>query len=186
MARHLELMESEGANEPLHIALVGMMGCGKSTVGRELAALAERPFIDLDREIEGRQHRTIAQIFAEDGEEAFRRMEFDAILRAICEPPSVLSTGGGAVQSEVNRNLLWRTSFVVYLRASAECLWGRVKQSRNRPLLQRPDARETLEKLLAEREPRYREAHYTVDVESASIDDIAANIWDAYCHRHPV
>lgn len=179
-------MESDEVNEPIHIALIGMMGSGKSSVGRELAEVAERPFLDLDREIEARQHRTIAQIFAEDGEEAFRRMEFDAILRAVCEPPSILSTGGGAVQAEVNRDVLWRFSFVVYLRASVECLWERVRRSRNRPLLQRPDARETLEKLLAEREPRYLEAHYTVDVESASIDDIAANIWDAYCHRHPV
>ncbi|GAB4244872.1 MAG: shikimate kinase [Candidatus Methylacidiphilales bacterium] len=179
-------METDEGNEPIHIALIGMMGSGKSSAGRELAELADRPFLDLDREIEARQHRTITQIFAEDGEEAFRRMEFDAILRAVCEPPSILSTGGGAVQAEVNRDLLWRSSFVVYLKASVECLWERVRRSRNRPLLQRPDARETLEKLLAEREPRYLEAHYTVDVESASIDDIAANIWDAYCHRHPV
>ncbi len=177
-------MEAETGKGAAHIALVGMMGCGKSTVGRELAALSERPFLDLDREIEGRQHRTIAQIFAEDGEEAFRRMEFDAILRAVCEPPSILSTGGGAVQAEANRELLWRSSFVVYLRASPDCLWARVRRNRNRPLLQRPDGRQVLEKLLAERESRYLEAHYTVDVESASIDDIAGCIWDAYSHRH--
>lgn len=172
-------------NEPVHITLVGMMGSGKTTVGRELAALAERPFLDLDREVEARQHRTIAQIFAEDGEETFRRMEFDAILRAVCEPPSVISTGGGAVQNEANRKLLWPSSFVVYLQASAACLWERVQRGRHRPLLQRGDGRETLARLLEEREPNYLMAHYVVNVEHASIDDIAGNIWDAYRHRHP-
>ncbi|MFQ3671395.1 MAG: shikimate kinase [Verrucomicrobiia bacterium] len=179
-------MEPEVVNGPAHIALVGMMGCGKSTVGRELASLAERPFIDLDLAIEARQHRSISQIFQEDGEDAFRRMEFDALLRAVCEPPSILSTGGGTVQHPANRDLLWRSSFIVYLRASLDCLWERVRRSRNRPLLQSPNPRHTLSTLLTAREPHYLEAHYIVNVDDASIDDIARRIWEAYCHRHPL
>lgn len=183
--RHRSNDMDAAANSPRHIALIGMMGCGKSTVGRELASLSERNFIDLDLKIEARQHRTISQIFSEVGESAFRGMEFDALLHALAEPPAIISTGGGAVQAAVNREVLWAGSFVVYLKASSDCLWERVRRSRNRPLLQQDNPKKVLEDLLAAREPRYLEAHYVAEVEHSAIDDIAHHIWEAYRQHHP-
>lgn len=167
----------------VHLTLVGMMGSGKTTIGRSLASLSGRPFVDLDHEIEAGRHKTIAQIFEESGEEAFREMEHETIARVVDEMPAIIATGGGAVQFERNRDLLWPRSHVVYLRASLDCLWERVRRSRNRPLLHQADPREVLARLLQSREGDYLRAHQVVDVEDAIPEAIARRIWNDYLVR---
>jgi shikimate kinase/3-dehydroquinate synthase len=137
-----------------HIALVGFMGAGKTTIGREVARLTERPFIDLDDEIEKR-HGPIARIFEEQGEAEFRRIEetiADAFLRG--STPAVLALGGGAVLSEATRTLLRGRAFSVWIEVAADVAWERVTDS-DRPLV-RNEA--TFRKLHEEREAFYRRA----------------------------
>jgi shikimate kinase len=171
------------AENDVHLTLVGMMGSGKTTIGRTLSMLAGRPFVDLDHEIEAGRHKTIAQIFEESGEETFREMEYETIARVVDEAPAVIATGGGAVQFERNRELLWPRSHVIYLRASLDCLWERVRRSRNRPLLHQADPREVLAGLLQNREQHYLLAHEIVDVEHHSPEAIARQIWHDYLGR---
>jgi len=167
----------------VHLTLVGMMGSGKTTIGRALAALSERPFVDLDHEIEAFRHKTIAQIFEENGEESFREMEFETLVRVVDEVPAVIATGGGAVQTQRNRDLLWPRSHVIYLRASLDRLWERVRRSRNRPLLQQADPRAVLAGLLESREEHYLSAHRVVDVDHHAPEAIARQIWNDYLLR---
>jgi len=167
----------------VHITLVGMMGSGKTTIGRALAAMSGRAFVDLDHEIEAGRHKTIPQIFEEFGEEGFRQMEHEVVAKVVDEAPAVIATGGGAVQFERNRALLWPCSYVVYLKASLDCLWDRVRRSRNRPLLHQENPREVLSRLLDKREPDYLLAHLVVDVEHQSPEHLARQIWHDYLGR---
>jgi shikimate kinase len=139
--------------------------------------------VDLDHEFEASRHKTIAQIFEEGGEETFRQMEHETIARVVDEGPAVIATGGGAVQFERNRALLWPRSHVIYLRASLDCLWERVRRSRSRPLLHQADPREVLSRLLESREGDYLRAHQVVDVEDETPDAIARKIWNDYLVR---
>jgi shikimate kinase / 3-dehydroquinate synthase len=135
-----------------HLALIGFMGAGKSTVGREVAARIGRPFVDLDREIENR-HGPIPAIFEEQGEETFRRLEEDALAAALAGPEAVLALGGGAVLSSLNRERLEARAFRVFLDVDVETAWERVRGS-NRPLAQRE---EDFRELYASRIPLYRQ-----------------------------
>lgn len=149
------------------IALVGMMGAGKSSIGRRLASRLGVAFHDADSAIECAAGRPIPEIFAEYGEAAFRDCERKVITRLLEDPPHVLATGGGAFMSAETRERLKEKSTTVWLRAPAEILFARVKRKGNRPLLQTPNPRETLERLLREREPTYALADITVDSEDA-------------------
>ena len=145
------------------IALIGLMGAGKSSVGRRLARRLDLPFLDADSEIEAAAGRSIADIFEELGEAAFRDGERRVIARLLAGPTHVLATGGGAfIDSECRALLLARTT-VVWLRADLELLLERVSRRDTRPLLRNGDQREIMERLMATRHPIYAQAHLTVD-----------------------
>ncbi len=120
-----------------HLALIGFMGAGKSTIGREVAQRIARPFVDLDREIEQR-HGAIPEIFEQRGEEEFRRLEEQALAEALAGPDSVLALGGGAVLSALNRERLEARAFRVFIDVDVETAWSRVRGS-DRPLAQREE-----------------------------------------------
>ena len=145
----------EGRAAARPIFLVGMMGVGKTTIGRQLAAALGREFIDLDQAIEARCGVRIATIFDIEGEAGFRRRETAALDEYTRRPGLVLATGGGAVLSEANRRMLSERGCVVYLRAGVDELYRRVARNRGRPMLRAEDPRQRIVDLLALREPLY-------------------------------
>ncbi len=145
------------------VALVGMMGAGKTSVGKRLAARLGVPFKDADHEIEEAAGLTVAEIFEKHGEPEFRAGERRVIARLLAEPPHVLATGGGAYMDAATRAAMKEKAFTVWLRAPVDLLLARVAKRPTRPLLNNSDPRGTLERLLAEREPTYAEADFTLD-----------------------
>lgn len=139
------------------IFLVGMMGAGKTTIGRGLARVLGRDFLDLDHEIESRCGVRIIHIFDIEGEEGFRRRECSVLEQCSSQADLVLATGGGAVLAAENRRVLKARGVVIYLRATPEELYSRVARDRNRPLLQTADPQARIRDLLAQREPLYEE-----------------------------
>ncbi|MEL8056248.1 MAG: shikimate kinase [Pseudomonadota bacterium] len=144
------------------IALVGLMGAGKSTVGRRLAETLNRPFFDSDNEIEKAAGLSVADIFSLHGEKEFRRGEQRVLERLLNGPPHILATGGGAYLNPETRNLMRERAITIWLNADLETLWKRVSKRGHRPLLQRPDAKGVLTDLLERRRPIYEEADLTV------------------------
>jgi shikimate kinase len=140
-----------------NLVLVGMMGAGKTTVGRVLARRLKRAFHDSDHEIERRCGVSIPVIFDVEGEAGFRARESQVIAALAALDGIVLATGGGAVLAEENRRQLAECGTVVYLHARPADLWARVRHDRNRPLLATPDPLKRLEQLYAQRDPLYRE-----------------------------
>jgi shikimate kinase len=150
------------------IALVGLMGAGKSSIGRRLAHALGLPFRDADEEVERAAARTIPEIFDHLGEAAFRDGERRVIARLLDEPPHILATGGGAFMSPETRALLAEKAISVWLKADLDVLVRRVGRRTDRPLLKGGDPREVLERLAAERYPIYALADITVEsVETA-------------------
>ena len=141
----------------LSIFLVGMMGAGKSTVGLRLARRLDRPFLDVDRELESRLGVDIPTVFDLEGEAGFRRREAALIDELTRQPGLVLATGGGAVLLPENRLTMRSRGLVVFLKPTPAELWQRLRRDRHRPLLQTPDPRARIQQLLAEREPLYHE-----------------------------
>ena len=154
-----------------NIFIVGMMGAGKSAVGRLLAARLGRVFVDADHEIQARTGVSIATIFEVEGEEGFRRREEQVIDECSSRDDGiVLATGGGAVMSAVTRERLKQRGFTIYLHAKVHDLWMRTRNDRSRPLLDCADPRQRLEELLVLREPQYREvADLVVDTGRPSV-----------------
>lgn len=147
-----------------HIFLVGFMGAGKSTVAEVLGARLSRPVVDLDRMIEQKAGRTIAQVFTQDGEEAFRSMESAALESLQTHEPSVVACGGGVVLRPENRVSLDRMGHVVYLQVSAGEAVARIGDTSTRPLLAGPSGTLAATALLAAREALYRSvAQLTID-----------------------
>jgi shikimate kinase len=144
------------------IVLVGMMGAGKTTVGRELAKRLGRRFVDSDHEIVARTGVTIPVIFDVEGEAGFRRRESEVIEAMSSEHDVVLATGGGVVLAPCNREVLRSRCKVVYLDVPPQTLWERTRHDRNRPLLQVDDPRARIEALYRERDPLYREVAHVV------------------------
>ena len=142
---------------PNNIFLVGMMGAGKSAVGRQLAARLGRSFIDSDHEIQVRTGVSVSVIFEVEGEAGFRRREEQVIDELSQRDGVVVATGGGAVLSPLTRTRLGPRGLTVYLHAKAHDLWLRTRNDRNRPLLDCADPRKRLEDLLTIRDPLYRE-----------------------------
>ena len=158
---------------PYSIFLVGMMGAGKSTVGVRLARRLDRAFIDADRELEERFGVSVPTIFELEGEAGFRRRESMLLDELTLRSGLVLVTGGGAVLSEANRQMLHARGRVIYLQASASDLWQRLRRDRNRPLLRTANPRERIQKLTADREPLYHAvAHHVVTTSRQPIDQI--------------
>ena len=160
------------------IALVGLMGVGKSTIGRRLAQALELPFRDADQEIEAAAGRSIPEIFAERGEAEFRAGERRVIGRLLQEPRHVLATGGGAFMDPQTRGLMKERAITVWLKADLEVLVRRVGRKTTRPLLVGRDAREVLQELMDSRYPVYAEADITVMTDErpagAAVDAILA------------
>jgi shikimate kinase len=150
--------------------LVGMMGAGKTTIGRHVARLLQREFVDLDHELEARCGVRVSVIFDIEGEVGFRKRETASLDACTLRKDIVLATGGGAVLAEENRRYLRDRGIVVYLRASADELYRRVARDHTRPLLQTADPQEKLRSLLAQRAPLYEEvAHITFDTGSMPV-----------------
>ena len=145
------------------VALVGLMGSGKSAVGRRLAARLSAPFCDSDTLVEERAGMPITRIFAEQGEDAFRALERESVADVLRLPPTVLATGGGAWLCPTTRARLRRTAATLWLRASVDLLVRRCGRSDRRPLLRGRDLPATLERLVAERYPVYAEADLVLD-----------------------
>ena len=145
------------------IVLVGIMGAGKSSVGRRLAARLGMPFVDADTEIEKAADMTIPEIFAKHGEAYFRAGETRVIARILDSGPQVLATGGGAFMNPDTRATIRAKGISIWLRATLEVLSRRVKRRSDRPLLKGADPIETLQRLIDERYPVYAEADLTVE-----------------------
>jgi shikimate kinase len=160
-----------------NLYLVGMMGAGKTTVGRSLARRLKLRFFDSDHEIEARCGVKIPVIFEIEGEAGFRAREAQAIAELALMEGIVLATGGGAVLAAGNRALLSAHGTVVYLRATPEHLYERVRQDRNRPLLAGDDPLGRLRELYRERDPLYREiADVVVDTARQSVQVLARGL----------
>lgn len=158
------------------LVLVGFMGTGKSSVGRELSEQLGWVRFDSDVEIVRREGRTIADIFSSDGEDRFREIESEVIRELLHrEEPAVVATGGGAVLRECNREIMLANSLVVALTADAESIIDRVSQDEERPLLQ-GDARTRVYKLLEQRKGAYDFAHVVIDTTGLSVKDVARHI----------
>lgn len=154
---------------PRSLILVGMMGAGKTTVGRMLAQALGFEFVDADRELESRSGALIATIFSVEGEDGFRRREAALLDELSQRAGIVLATGGGAVLNPDTRQRLRERGLVVYLRASADEIHRRTRNDRSRPLLQTADPRAKIAELLAQREPLYEAtAHLTFQSASAN------------------
>jgi shikimate kinase len=152
------------------ISLVGMPGCGKSTVGRHLARQLGMPFADSDAELERRSGMPIADFFAERGEPEFRELEQQVIDELTQRADAVLATGGGAVLRAANREALHGRTHVFYLRSTPEELFRRLRHDTHRPLLQVADPLRRLRELFRERDPLYRRtAHFVVETPRPSV-----------------
>ena len=155
------------------IALVGLPGSGKSTVGRQLARRLQLPFYDSDRVIEERLGCSIKDFFARQGEDVFRDVEESVIDELSQIPNAVLSTGGGAVLRSANRRHLRSRGHVVYLKSVPEELARRLRNDSNRPLLQVDDPLKRLRELFAVRDPLYREtAHFVIETGRPSVSTL--------------
>jgi 3-dehydroquinate synthase len=162
-----------------NIFLVGLMGAGKTTIGRLLARRLDMTFIDSDHEIEARTGATIPWIFEIEGEASFRRREADVIRELTAQNGIVLATGGGAVLDPASRALLAERGTVIYLRASVSSILQRTAHDKNRPLLQTADPRKKLEDLTAQREPLYREiADMVIDTGRPNVQSMVQTILD--------
>ncbi|MEM6887837.1 MAG: shikimate kinase [Pseudomonadota bacterium] len=144
------------------VVMVGMMGAGKTAVGRAVAQTVAVPFLDSDHEIEQAAAMTVPEIFARDGEAFFRDREAEVIRRLLKGPPCVLSTGGGAFMAQRNRKAISARGVSVWLDADIDLLWNRVKHRDTRPLLRTADPRATLEALYNDRVPSYAKADLRV------------------------
>lgn len=158
-----------------NIVLVGLMGAGKSTVGKALAKDLKYDFIDIDEEIVKSEKMSINDIFKLKSETYFRELETKTIEKFAQSNNVVISLGGGAFENKKNQTILLNTSKVFYLKASIETLFERIKTDNSRPLLKCDDPKEKLKELLKKREPNYTKAHYTIDANN-SLEQIIKNI----------
>jgi shikimate kinase len=165
------------------IVLVGMMGAGKSSIGRRLAGRLGIPFVDADAEIEEAAGMTISEIFAIHGEPYFRGGEARVIARLLDGGPQILATGGGAFMNPDTRAAIGQRGYSVWLKADFDVLARRIRRRTDRPLLNNAQPIETLERLIAERYPIYAKADVTVQSRDVSHDVIISEIIAALCNR---
>ena len=159
------------------IFLVGMMGAGKTTIGKALAHRLGRPFVDTDRALVERCGVPVATIFEIEGEAGFRRRESSVLAEVAAEGGRVVATGGGAVLDPRNREVMRQNGTVIYLRARLESLWERTRHDTSRPLLATPNPQARLAELLEQRDALYREAaHLVVDTGSQSAATLIGRI----------
>lgn len=169
------------------VVMVGMMGAGKTAVGRALAAKLGVPFRDSDHEIEAAANLTVPEIFERDGESFFRKRETEVIARLLDAEPGVLSTGGGAFLAEVNRDTISAKGVSVWLDADIDLVWHRVRFKNTRPLLRTSNPRQTLEQLFTARVPVYALANLSVVCSpTLSIEKMANRVIDTLLTRPDV
>ena len=159
------------------VVLVGMMGCGKSAIGSELARQLDVRFLDSDAEIENAANSTIAEIFARDGEAFFREKETQVLGRLLQGTPAILSTGGGAFLKEENRAMITQDGVSLWLEAKLDLLWQRVRHKTTRPLLLTENPRKTLGEIYEARTPLYAKANLRVETKAEySIGDMTQKV----------
>lgn len=169
------------------VVMVGMMGAGKTAVGRALAQRLGVPFLDSDAEIEAAANMSVQEIFVRDGEPFFRQKESQIIERLLRERCGILSTGGGAFLAEANRRMISERGVSVWLNADLGVLWNRVKHKDTRPLLRTADPRATLAEIYKARVPIYAQADLSVLSESrVSIEDMVDRVVTALATRPDV
>jgi shikimate kinase len=160
-----------------HLILVGLMGSGKSSVGRHLSTLTDMPYLDTDWMVEAQMRKPITEIFSQFGEARFRELEYEMICKATSEiEASVISTGGGAVVGAANRELLWQRGMVVYLQADAGLLFERTARDQNRPLLHTENPQARIAELLQVRAPFYEQADLIVPIRGKGVEQVSAEI----------
>ena len=173
---------NESQPPPKSLVLIGFMGSGKSTVGRELHHRLGYPLVDMDQVIEQRARKSIAAIFADEGEEAFREMETN-LLEELDDPTAprrIISTGGGVIGRERNRALLRHLGYVVWLHAPLAVILDRTGRNRDRPLLHTDDPAARVAALMAVRKPLYAEAaHLQVDTSGLDAKELATGILES-------
>lgn len=172
------LLAADEASAPTVIALLGLRGAGKTTIGRRLARRRRIPFVELDKRIEQTAELSLSELFSLHGEDYYRRLErevLDEVLRQA--RPMVLATGGGIVTSPETFSLLRRSAITIWLRASPEDHWNRVvRQGDRRPMADHPQAMADLRTLLDSREPLYALADHTVETSSVKVDEVVGAI----------
>ena len=168
---------NRGASFP-GVVLVGFMGSGKSSVGRELSRRFGAPFVDMDERIESAAGSPIRDLFAREGEPAFREREKAALRDALSVKGCVIATGGGAFSEEENRVLLRSYAPVVYLEAAVETILERLAGDLGRPLLRGGDREEVVRELLSRRVPGYRTADVTVRTDGRTVEEVAGQVAD--------
>ncbi|MEP5729648.1 MAG: shikimate kinase [Sulfitobacter sp.] len=169
------------------VVMVGMMGAGKTGVGRAVAAKLQAPFLDSDAEIEAAANLSVPEIFDRDGEVFFRKRETEVIARLLDGQGGILSTGGGAFLAQANRDMISRRGVSLWLNADLELLWSRVKHKDTRPLLRTPNPKATLGEIYEVRVPLYAQADLSVRCEAAlSIDEMADRVIETLAGRKDV
>ncbi|MDX8455428.1 shikimate kinase [Mesorhizobium sp. VK9D] len=175
---HAALIERLGSRS---IVFVGLMGAGKTAIGRKVATMLSLPFMDSDQEIESVSRMTVPELFERYGEPEFRALEQRVILRLLENGPQVLSTGGGAFMNAQTREAIAAHGVSVWLKADLDLLMERVSKKQNRPLLKNPDPRAVLERLMDERHPLYATADLTVPTRDDRKEIIASEVVAALC-----
>jgi len=165
------------------VILTGMMGAGKSEVGEQLADQLGYEVVDTDKLVEKMAGKSIAKNFEQDGEEAFRALEREAIGGLKGSRSRVIAVGGGGIVEPENRKVLYALGQVVYLKASASELYARVKNDKTRPLLQKENPRGVLKELLEARRDAYEAADITIDTEDLSVDEVVNRMIDEMARR---
>ncbi len=157
-----------------NVYLVGPMGVGKTTIGRRLATILQAQFMDTDELLEQRTGVSISHIFEIEGEQGFRDRESRILCEIAEQNQQVISTGGGMIMREENRELMTRSGIVIYLYAPFEVLWNRIRDSRHRPLLETENPQQTLRELMIQRDPLYRDSAEMV-IQASTHADLTAH-----------
>jgi shikimate kinase len=166
-----------------NIVLIGFMAVGKSVVGQKLAQNLKRPFVDLDQAIEDREGVEVKEIFARKGEAYFRKLEKETMKEVLSRDGQVIATGGGAVMDTENLRLLKQRSLLISLTASPNTLLRRSGSGNQRPLLKEDDKLGRIGELLTQREVVYRQAHFTIDTDQLSVDEVVERIMELLARR---
>jgi XRE family aerobic/anaerobic benzoate catabolism transcriptional regulator len=173
-----DLLRDSDVDAPRIVALLGLRGAGKTTIGKQLARRLRARFIELDRQIEKEADMSLAELFSMYGEQHYRRLERETLTRVLADRRAmVLATGGGIVASPDTYAMLKANAITVWLRASPEDHWNRVvRQGDRRPMAHHPQAMADLRALLASREPLYASADHTVDTSGRSVEAIVTDL----------
>jgi XRE family aerobic/anaerobic benzoate catabolism transcriptional regulator len=173
-----DLLRESDADAPRIVALLGLRGAGKTTIGKQLARRLRVRFVELDRQIEKEADMSLGELFSMYGEEHYRRLERETLARVLADRRAmVLATGGGIVASPDTYAMLKANAITVWLRASPEDHWNRVvRQGDRRPMAHHPQAMADLRALLASREPLYASADHTVDTSGRSVEAIVTDL----------